>query len=74
MNKKFKIGSIFENEIRYGCIQVTEDTETYGGCGCGGYYITKEDISHLLNGGILNVDDGEYEHYIKLAPECNHDP
>jgi hypothetical protein len=64
MDEKFKIGDYFDNAK--GCMQVTDDFETTGGYGCSRTLVTKEDIQHLLNGGILFFDDGEYEHYLKL--------
>lgn len=67
MEKKFKIGKCFDDSQQpEGCQQVTDETETYGAWGFSAHYITKEDIEHILNGGIIQIDDGEYEHYIKL--------
>ena len=31
------------------------------------YIITEYDIAYLRSGGLLNVDDGEYSHYIELG-------
>ncbi len=85
VNKKFKIGSTFEDQnYPWGCSQVNNDTETDGAYGSSSHWITKEDIEHLLNGGILMIEDGEYEHYFKMRKddnsnlvenmECNHNP
>jgi hypothetical protein len=66
--KKFKIGDAFGAQaIVYGAVQVDEEDETTGAYGCSSHYITREDIQHLLKGGILLFEDGEYEHYLKLS-------
>ena len=71
-NNKFKIGSIFEsinsndlNDLER-TYRHTDDDETYGSYGASGHYLTQGDIDHLLNGGIIGIKDGEYEHYLRL--------
>lgn len=44
--------------------RVSMDDELFVGYGIGSYYITRQDIEHLLNGGAVVVDDGEYNHII----------
>ena len=72
-DKKFKIGSAFREPYDSGDFttpkRVDDDTETYGAWGTSSHWVTKEDIQHLLNGGILMIEDGEYEHYLKMKPD-----
>jgi len=77
-DRKFKIGSAFDHaNTDYGdldrCFQVDDDTETYGAWGTSSHWVTKEDVQHLLKGGILMIEDGEYEHYLKMKPDDNSD-
>ena len=73
VDKKFKIGNAFEpydsQDDLTCCQRVNDDTETYGAWGTSSHWVTKEDIQHLLNGGILMIEDGEYEHYLKMKPD-----
>jgi hypothetical protein len=58
------IDSIFSNYDE-GLVQ-RKRTDTVNNSGFSTSLITKKDIDHLLSGGVLELNDGKYSHYIKM--------
>jgi len=62
--KKVRIGKLFDNA--WGVQRHSADEETSVASGVDGYWLTQEDIEHLLKGGVIGFDDGEYGHFLRV--------
>jgi hypothetical protein len=69
MKLPIKLGALFESDYCEGpshrARQYTDEHEVQGWASC--HCLSRDDIDHLLRGGTIGIDDGEYSHYIRLT-------